>query len=92
MRKEPERTCVGCRGIFLQKDLIRIVANKEGQVSIDDTGRKPGRGAYLCQDQDCRARARKRQSLQRALRCPVPETIWIDIDQAVTALQDKGEE
>ncbi len=84
MKKEPLRMCVGCRESFPQRDLIRLVAS-EGNPVIDDRQKLPGRGAYLCCRPACVERAKKRQSLQRALKCPVPEQIWIGIDQAVAA-------
>lgn len=88
----PLRTCVGCREAFPQKDLLRIVADKAGEVRLDFDQRAAGRGAYLCYRQACLDRAVKRQSLGRALKRPVPQSIWIEIDQAVKAAQDKGEE
>ena len=84
MKKEPLRMCVGCRESFLQTDLWRLVAWKDG-VWIDALEKLPGRGTYLCLRTACVERAKKRQSLQRALRCPVPDQIWIGIDQAVAA-------
>ncbi len=84
MKKEPLRMCVGCRESFLQKELLRLVAS-EGGVAIDGPQKLPGRGAYLCFRTACVERAKKRQSLQRALKCPVPDQIWIEIDQAVAA-------
>jgi len=84
LKKEPLRMCVGCRESFLQKELLRLVASEDG-ITIDASQKLPGRGAYLCFRTACVERAKKRQSLQRALKCPVPDQIWIGIDQAVAA-------
>ena len=83
---------MGCRESFPQKQLLRLVAGKEDGVTIDRTGRMAGRGAYLCFKGACVEKAKKKQSLQRALKCPVPEGIWIELDQVLADLQDKGEE
>ncbi|HPX92930.1 MAG TPA: YlxR family protein [Bacillota bacterium] len=82
MKKKPLRMCVGCRESFLQEELLRLVASEDG-VRIDRGQKLPGRGAYLCCRTACVEKAKKRQSLQRALKCPVPEAIWVEIDQAI---------
>ncbi|HZK42302.1 MAG TPA: YlxR family protein [Clostridia bacterium] len=92
MKREVLRTCVGCRGVFPQKQLLRIAGGGEAGVSLDFKQKLPGRGAYLCYNQACLEAARKRQSLQRALKKPLPDHIWTEIDEAVKAAQDKGEE
>ena len=53
MKKQPERTCMGCNEKKTKKELIRIVKNKENEISIDRTGKMPGRGAYICDDIQC---------------------------------------
>ncbi|NLA81496.1 MAG: YlxR family protein [Clostridiaceae bacterium] len=92
MKRLVLRTCVGCRGTFPQKQLLRITGGGEAGVSLDFKQKLPGRGAYLCYNQACLEAARKRQSLQRALKKPLPDHIWTEIDEAVKAAQDKGEE
>lgn len=67
-RHVPERTCVACRAHAAKRGLIRLVRTPEGQVEIDPTGRRPGRGAYLCPRRDCWQEALKRRALNRALR------------------------
>ena len=91
MRQAPQRTCVGCRETFPQQQLLRIAAKGPGGVSLDLTQKMPGRGAYLCYSEECLEKAKKRQSLQRALRCPLPEIIWIEIDQAVKSAHTREE-
>ena len=65
-KKIPMRQCVGCREMKEKRQLIRVVRSPEGEVSLDFKGKKPGRGAYLCPDPACLARARKSKARERA--------------------------
>ena len=74
-RKIPSRMCVGCREMKPKKDLLRVVRSPEGVVSLDATGKKPGRGAYVCYNADCLKRALKQGQLDRQLETRLsPET------------------
>ena len=84
-KQPPLRTCAACRERRPQQELIRITASKDGSVAVDTTGKLPGRGAYLCNRAACCGLARKRGSLRRALKCPVPEEIWQDIERIILA-------
>ncbi len=64
----PQRTCVVCRQVRAKRDLIRLVRVADGRVEVDPTGRKPGRGAYLCSASECWETGLKRGRLERALR------------------------
>ena len=75
-KKIPIRRCVGCGEGKPKKELLRSVRNADGEVSLDDTGRKPGRGAYICHDVACFEKAQKRKSLQRAFEVPVPDEVF----------------
>ncbi|MBQ6507268.1 MAG: YlxR family protein [Clostridia bacterium] len=70
-RKIPMRMCVGCREMKEKKNLIRVVRSPEGQVSFDPTGKKSGRGAYVCRDGECLARALKQRQLERQLQAEI---------------------
>ena len=70
------RQCVGCREMKPKKDLIRVVKSPEGQVSLDFRGKLPGRGAYVCPDPACLARARKSRALERAFETALPPEVW----------------
>lgn len=59
-----------------KKDLIRVVKSPEGQVSLDFRGKLPGRGAYVCPDPACLARARKSRALERAFETALPPEVW----------------
>ncbi len=74
-KKIPMRMCVGCREMKPKKELIRVVRSPEGEVTMDPSGRKPGRGAYVCRSGDCLARAIRQKQLERQLEHPLsPET------------------
>ncbi len=72
----PRRTCVGCRQQKSKRELVRVVRAPEGDVRLDLSGKAAGRGAYLCADPECAALARKAKSLNRSLKCNVPEEFW----------------
>lgn len=72
----PLRTCVACRGTFPKQDLIRLVLITDDEVVVDETGKRNGRGAYLCRKRSCWERALKRGTLNRALRTQLsPESM-----------------
>ncbi len=71
--KEPIRTCVSCRQKKPKTELARIVKEQKKEVSIDDTSKKSGRGAYICLDEKCIEQALRSDSLSRALKCTFDE-------------------
>ena len=75
-RKVPIRRCVGCNEGKPKKELVRIVRTAEGEISVDLTGKKSGRGAYLCPNRDCLAAAQKARRLERALSCQIPPEVY----------------
>jgi predicted RNA-binding protein YlxR (DUF448 family) len=72
-RRMPERSCVACRTARAKRDLVRIVRLPTGAVEVDPTGKKPGRGAYLCRQAACWEEALKRGRLPKALRVSLTE-------------------
>ena len=62
-RKIPLRKCIGCNEMKDKRELVRIVRNKEGEISVDLTGKKPGRGAYICKSIECLDKAQKAKRL-----------------------------
>ena len=73
MKKVPMRMCVACREMKPKKELIRVVRTPEGEIIADETGRKNGRGAYLCRSEACLNKALKIRALDRALEQPLSE-------------------
>ncbi len=82
-RKIPERRCIGCQGTFGKKDLLRVVRSPEGEISIDFTGKKSGRGAYLCKKEACFRKARKTGILHRALSCEISDELYAELEKEV---------
>lgn len=72
----PLRKCVGCGEFIGKKGAVRIVRDKDGNISLDPTGKKPGRGAYLCRDVKCLDAALKGKKLERSFKCRVPAEIY----------------
>ena len=63
-----------------KKELVRIVKSPEGEISLDLTGNKNGRGAYICKSRECLAKARKAKRLEKALETQIPENVYDDIE------------
>ncbi len=83
----PLRKCLGCGEMIGKKGAVRIVRSKEGEIFIDLTGKKSGRGAYVCRDDNCFAQVRKAKKLERALKCAVPEEIYDNIEKELSSDQ-----
>ncbi len=75
-RKIPMRKCLGCNEMKPKKELIRAVKSPEGEVSLDLTGKKSGRGAYICPDKSCFQKARKGKRLEKALEIAIPDSVY----------------
>ena len=80
-RKIPQRQCLGCREMKNKKDLIRAVRSPEGEISLDFKGKKPGRGAYVCPEPGCLAKAKKSRALERAFETAVPGEVYDLLEQ-----------
>lgn len=76
MKKIPQRKCVGCNEMKDKKDLLRIVRSPEGEISLDLTGKKNGRGAYVCPNPECITKAVKEKRLERALEKTVSQDVY----------------
>lgn len=76
MKNLPQRTCMGCNSKKDKKDLIRVVKNKEGIISIDKTGKANGRGAYICNNVECLEKVVKSKRLERVLETKISEEIY----------------
>ena len=74
VKKIPQRKCVGCGEMKPKKELIRVVRSPEGEISLDLTGKKAGRGAYVCPDKECISKAYKGHRLEKALEKQVNES------------------
>ena len=81
VKKKPQRQCTGCGEIRDKSDLIRVIRTPEDKIEVDFTGKKNGRGAYLCNNPDCLAKARKRKSLERSLKMAIPPEVYERISE-----------
>lgn len=81
-KKVPMRMCTGCGEMKPKKELVRVVRGPEKEdggapeIALDLTGKKPGRGAYLCRSAQCLQKARKSRRLERAFSCRIPEEVY----------------
>ena len=80
-KKIPMRMCVGCSQMKPKTELIRVVRSPEGEVSIDSTGKKSGRGAYICSDRDCLKKAVRSKRLDRTFGCEISEELYERLDE-----------
>ena len=85
-RKIPMRMCVGCREMKPKKDMIRVVRSPDGEVSLDPTGKKAGRGAYVCYVPECLRRALKQKQLDRSLEVKLSETTHVHLIETIQKL------
>lgn len=100
MKKVPLRKCTGCGEMKEKRELIRVVKAPEkkdengnvisgGEISLDLTGRKSGRGAYVCKNADCFEKARKARRFERSLSCKIPEDVY---EQMSAELENASED
>ena len=85
-RKIPLRQCLGCREMKNKKVLLRIVRTPEGEILLDGTGKKSGRGAYVCPDTECLKKARKSRALERALDTAIPPEVYDALEGQMVTL------
>lgn len=83
------RQCTGCREMKNKKEMMRVLKTKEGEILLDVTGRKNGRGAYLCYSQDCLKKARKNKGLERSLKTEIPEEVYEKLEKEFEELEQK---
>lgn len=75
-KKIPMRMCLGCNEMKPKKELIRVVKSPEGEISLDFTGKKSGRGAYICRSGECFEKARKARRFEKSFSCRIDESIY----------------
>ena len=85
-RKIPLRQCIGCGEMKNKKEMIRILKTAEGEIVLDATGRKNGRGAYLCPSMDCFLKAKKSRGLDRSFKMAVPAEVYERLEKEMGEL------
>ena len=80
-KKIPERQCLGCNAHKPKRELLRVVRTPEGEIVLDFTGKKSGRGAYICRDVKCLRRARKSRRIENSLQVSIPEQVYDNMER-----------
>lgn len=75
-KKLPMRMCLGCNEMKPKRELIRVVKSQDGEISLDLTGRKSGRGAYICRNIECLKSARKARRLEKSFSCRISDEVY----------------
>lgn len=86
-KKIPLRKCVGCGEMKSKKDFMRVLKTAEGEILLDATGRKNGRGAYLCISRDCLEKARKNKGLERSFKMNIPNEVYDNLQKEFDAIE-----
>ena len=76
MKSIPQRTCSVCRTQKNKSELLRVVKNKDNIINVDEIGKQPGRGAYICYDMECLEKAQKSKRLEKALEIKIEDEIY----------------
>ena len=80
-KSSPLRRCVGCGEMKEKRSMYRVIKTPEGELLIDTTGRKNGRGAYICPNEDCLKRAEKSRGLERSLKMQIPPEVYGSLEE-----------
>lgn len=83
-KKIPQRTCMACQEKKDKRELVRIVRSPEGEISVDMTGKKPGRGAYICPNLECLNKVMKSKRLERSLETTISQEIYESLKEQLT--------
>ena len=87
-KKIQMRQCVGCGEMKAKKELIRVIKTEE-EVLLDTTGRKNGRGAYICANPECLKKARKSKGLERSLKASIPDEVYENLEKEMSTLAER---
>ncbi len=84
-KKIPMRMCLGCNEMKPKKEMIRVVKSPENEVSLDFTGKKSGRGAYICKNTECFKNAKKTRRFEKSLSCKIEPEVYKEMENELTA-------
>lgn len=87
MRKIPMRKCVGCQEMKSKKEMIRVIRTSEGEFLLDATGKKNGRGAYICPSKNCLEKAVKNKGLERSFKQSIPREVYEALEKEMEILE-----
>ena len=88
-KKVPLRQCVGCGEMKGKKDMLRVLKTAENEICLDVTGKKNGRGAYICRSRDCLAQARRNKGLERSFKMCIPNEVYDTLEREFENLETK---
>lgn len=83
-RRVPMRKCTGCAEHFPKMELIRVLRTPDGAIVLDATGKKSGRGAYICNNPACLKKAKKARRLEASLECEIPEEVFLRLEEELS--------
>ncbi len=86
-KKTPQRQCIGCGEMKNKKEMLRIIKTTQGEIQIDITGKKNGRGAYLCKSSQCFNKAVKSKGLERSLKVAIPHEVYEELEKELIGLE-----
>ena len=86
-KKIPVRQCVGCGEMKNKKEMMRVLRTPEGETVLDKTGKKNGRGAYLCISKECLQKARKNKGLERSFKMSIPNEVYDSLEKEFDKLE-----
>ena len=86
MKKVPLRQCIGCQEMKSKKEMIRVIKTAEDEIMLDATGRKNGRGAYLCASMECLKKAVKGKGLGRSFKMAIPKEVYETLEKEMEEL------
>ena len=85
-KKVPMRQCVGCAEMNSKREMIRVIKTPENEVVLDSTGKKNGRGAYVCPNLECLKKARKSKGIERAFKMAIPNDVYEKLEKEMSLL------
>ena len=88
-KKIPVRQCVGCGEMKSKKEMMRVLKTPEDAITLDKTGKKNGRGAYLCISKECLIKARKNKGLERSFKMSIPTEVYNNLEKEFAELEQK---
>lgn len=88
-KKIPQRQCIGCGEMKNKKEMLRVLKTTDDQIIIDATGRKNGRGAYLCPSMDCYKKAVKNKGLERSLKMAIPKEVYEALEKEMDSIGEQ---
>lgn len=89
VKKVPVRKCIGCQEMKQKKEMLRILKTTEEEIVLDTTGKKNGRGAYLCFSKECFEKAVKNKGLERSLKMNIPQSVYESLKREIENIETK---